>query len=203
MARCLRPGAQSRKWRTSSGLATTGSLRGCLGRGNGLSQVPASFEGDLIEEAQGRDRDRDRTGRHLLAVGEEQLVVADLLGSQQRRRLAEVTGRTATLAGGRRTVYAEKNDALACPRSYVGEVVSWESSLARSNGMGCRQRVHGLATGADRQEKGAEDGWERGNLTTEGALPYRRISNAAKPFSPSASMSIVPHNPESSHSSWT
>ena len=50
--------------------------------------------------------------------------------------------------------------------------------------MGCRQRVHGLATGADRQEKGAEDGWERGNLTTEGALPYRRISNAAKRFSP-------------------
>ena len=33
-------------------------------------------------------------------------------------------------------------------------------------------------------EKGAEDGWERGNLTTEGALPYRRISNAAKRFSP-------------------
>ena len=57
--------------------------------------------------------------------------------------------------------------------------------------MGCRQRVHGLATGADRQEKGAEDGWERGNLTTEGALPYRRISNAAKRFSPTTF--IVPH----------
>ena len=36
------------------------------------------------------------------------------------------------------------------------------------------------------KENGAEDGWERGNLTTEGALPYRRISNAAKRFSPNA-----------------
>ena len=74
------------------GTGDDGKLAGLLGIGNGLSQVPTSLEGDLVEEAQGRDRDRDRTGRHLLAVGEEQLVVADLLASQQRRRLAEVTG---------------------------------------------------------------------------------------------------------------
>ena len=74
------------------GTGDDGKLAGLLGIGNGLSQVPTSLEGDLVKEAQGRDRDRDRAGRHLLAVGEEQLVVADLLGSQQRWRLAEVTG---------------------------------------------------------------------------------------------------------------
>ena len=69
-------------------------------------------------------------------------------------------------------------------------MVSWESSFARSNGISCRQPIHALATGASRQENGAEDGWERGNLTTEGALPYRRISNAAKRFSPTPFIGI-------------
>ena len=85
MARCLRPGAQVEEVEDLLGTGDDGKLAGLLGRGNGLSQVPASFEGDLIEEAQGRDCDRDRTGRHLLAVREEQLVVADLLASQQCR----------------------------------------------------------------------------------------------------------------------
>ena len=66
------------------GTGDDGKLAGLLGIGNGLPQVPTPLEGDLVEEAQGRDRDRDRAGRHLLAVGEEQLVVADLLGAQRR-----------------------------------------------------------------------------------------------------------------------
>ena len=67
------------------GTGDDGKFTGPLGGGNGLLDVPTPLEGDLIEEAQGRDCDPDRAGRHLLAVREEQLVVADLLASQQRR----------------------------------------------------------------------------------------------------------------------
>ena len=162
MARCLRPGAQSRKWRTSSGLATTGSLRGSLGIGNGLLDVPTPLEGDLVEEAQGRDRDRDRAGRHLLGVGEEQLVVADLLGSQRRWRLAEMAGEQRHLLEVGVLCARRKMAHLHVLGHAETEWCHGKAPLRDRMEWAAGSRVHGLATGADRQEKRKiEDGWER------------------------------------------
>ena len=62
-------------------------------------------------------------------------------------------------------------------------MVSWESSLARSNGISCRQPIHALATGASQQ---AED---RGLIGAEESNQGRGIvlqhdANTAKRFSP-------------------
>ena len=50
------------------GTGGDGKFAGLLGVGKGRLEGPSPLEGDLVEEAQGRDRDRDRAGRRLLIV---------------------------------------------------------------------------------------------------------------------------------------
>ena len=63
-----------------------------LGGRQDLGDVPVPAQGDAVEKAQGGYGDADRAGRELPLVGQEQLVVADLLGAEQVRGLAEVAG---------------------------------------------------------------------------------------------------------------
>ena len=53
---------------------------------------------DAVEEVQGGDGDADRAGCDLLLGGQEKLVVADLLGAEQVRGLAEVAREQRDLA---------------------------------------------------------------------------------------------------------
>src|SRR5215472_18102896 len=62
-----------------------------LGSGNHLVQRPIPFESDLVQETEGRHRHNDGVGGQFLFVRQIDLVGADLLGSQQFRRLVEVS----------------------------------------------------------------------------------------------------------------
>ena len=114
----------------------------------------------------------------------KQLVVADLLGSQQRRRLAEVTGEqrhlleVGVLCERRKMAHLHvlgHTEAEWCQgKASLRDRMEW---AAGSESMVSQREL----TGKRREPR--MDG-KRGNLTTEGALPYRRISNAAKRFSP-------------------
>jgi len=80
------------------GAGYDGQLAGLPRGGQDFRDVPVLAEGDAVEEAQGRDGDADRAGRELPGAGQEQLVVADLLGAEPLRRLAEVAGEPGHLA---------------------------------------------------------------------------------------------------------
>ena len=67
-------------------------LVGLPGGGQDLRDVPVLPERDAVQEAQGGDGDADRTGREFPFGGEEHLVVADLLGAEQRRGPVEMAG---------------------------------------------------------------------------------------------------------------
>ena len=64
------------------GAGYDGQLAGLPRGGQDFRDVPVLAEGDAVEEAQGRDGDADRAGRELPGAGQEQLVVADLLGAE-------------------------------------------------------------------------------------------------------------------------
>ena len=128
------------------GTGDDGQLAGLLGRWDGLLDVPTSLEGDLVEEAQGGDCDPDRAGRHLPVVGEEQLIVADLLRSQQGRGLAEVAGeqRYLTEIGGLRA-----RGKMAHLHVLGHTETEWcHGKAPLRDDMGCMQPSHALATGA-------------------------------------------------------
>jgi len=71
-------------------------LRLAAGR-DGVVEVPISPEGDLVEEADGRDRDQDRAGREMLVPGEMELVGPDIVRPEQVWRPAEVAGELGNL----------------------------------------------------------------------------------------------------------
>ena len=58
---------------------------------DGVFQVPVSFKGNLVEKAEGSDRDDDRARGQLLLVRQIELVGANLRLTQQLRRLAEIS----------------------------------------------------------------------------------------------------------------
>jgi hypothetical protein len=66
-------------------------LRLAAGRDD-VVEIPISPEGDLVEEADGCDRDQDRAGRELLLPGEMELVGPDLVRPEPLWRLAEMAG---------------------------------------------------------------------------------------------------------------
>ena len=59
-------------------------------RRDDIPENPVSVERNFIEETQCCNRDEDRTGRQLLLVGQVNLVVADLLGTQLFRGFFEM-----------------------------------------------------------------------------------------------------------------
>ena len=59
-------------------------------RRNDITENPVPAERNFIEETQCCNRDEDRTGRQLLLVGQVNLVVADMLGTQQFRGFFEM-----------------------------------------------------------------------------------------------------------------
>src|SRR5215831_17644584 len=61
-----------------------------LRSGNHLIQRPILFEGDLVQETEGRHRHNNGVGGQFLFVRQIDLVGADLVGPQQFRRLVEV-----------------------------------------------------------------------------------------------------------------
>ena len=77
---------------TSSGLSTTGRERDFFGTGIHVVEDPPLPQGDPIEEAEGRHGDDQRARRKTALVGQVDLVGADLLQTETRRRAAEVAG---------------------------------------------------------------------------------------------------------------
>jgi hypothetical protein len=61
--------------------------------GDHLIDAPVPLERDLVEKAEGGDRDQDRTGRELPLVGQMQPIDSDIFRPQHRGRLAEVAGK--------------------------------------------------------------------------------------------------------------
>jgi hypothetical protein len=70
---------------------TTGSVCGFFGAGMTSPENPVSAERNFIEETQRSYRDEDRTGRQFLLVGQVNLVVADMLGTQLFQGFFEMT----------------------------------------------------------------------------------------------------------------
>ena len=90
------------------GAGDHGQLGGLLGRGQDLGDVPVLLQRDTVQEAQRGDGHGDRAGGETLPGGEMDLVLADLLRSEQLGGLAEMTGKRRDLpdvgvlrAGGR------------------------------------------------------------------------------------------------------
>src|SRR6266404_1018250 len=67
-------------------------LLGLPGSRDARFQVPASLEGNIVEEAKGGSGDDDRTRRQLSLVRQVQLIVTYLFRTQQFRRFTKVTG---------------------------------------------------------------------------------------------------------------
>jgi Resolvase, N terminal domain len=65
---------------------------GLLRSGNARFQVSASFEGNVVAKAKGGIGDDDRTRRQLSLVRQVQLIVTDLIRTEQLRRLTKMTG---------------------------------------------------------------------------------------------------------------
>jgi hypothetical protein len=56
-----------------------------LRRRDDVPEVPLLLEGDLVEEPQGGDGDKDGAGRQFLLVGQVNLISADVLRAQLLR----------------------------------------------------------------------------------------------------------------------
>src|ERR1700730_4814172 len=67
-------------------------LLGLPRSGDARFQVPASLEGNIVEEAKGGSGDDDRTGRQPSLVRQVQLIVTYLFRTQQFRRFTKVAG---------------------------------------------------------------------------------------------------------------
>jgi hypothetical protein len=66
-------------------------LLGLFGSGNARFQVPASLEGNIVEEAKGGGYD-DRTRSQLSLVRQVQLIITYFFRTQQFRRLTKMAG---------------------------------------------------------------------------------------------------------------
>ena len=155
MARCLVLGHAAEEVNDLLGAGNDRQLARLLGSGQDLGDVPVLAERDAIEEAQGGDGDADRGGRELLLGGQEQLVVADLLGAEQVRGLAEMAGEAFDLADVARVRVGRQ---VANGHVLGHALAQWcDQGSPLRNRMGCAargQRSHASAAGDPGQAGG-------------------------------------------------
>ena len=168
------------------GAGHDGQLARLLGGGQDLGDVPVALEGDAVEEAQGGDGDADRGGRELLFRGQEQLVVADLLGAQPVRGLAEVAREQRDLADV--ACLGVRGQVANCHvlRHAGTERGHWEAPLRYR--MGCAARgSRPMLPQREPPGKPVTAGW--GSVLADGPndageTPYRQATSTAERFSP-------------------